>query len=210
MKLYYDVSTVNCRKVLAGAELVGAKYETVLVDFAEGEHQKPAYTAVNPNQKLPALVDGDLTLWESNAILQYLADANGASDAYPTDLQTRADINRWLFWESNSWFPSCYVYMIENVDKTFMGEEPDAAALEAEDPNFHKLAGILEARLQGRDWLCGDRVSIADISIAAPMFLHELQKLPLEAHATLRAWMDRVEALPSWQKTDPKPALGLV
>jgi len=209
MKLYYDPITVNCRKVLAGFDLVGAQYETVKIDYFAGGHKEPAYTAINPNASIPALDDDGFILWESNAMLQYAADKQGDTSAYPRDIKTRADISRWHLWESSQWFPSCYTFLVENLVKPFMGNEPDNAILEAETPNFHHLASILEQRLANQPWLCGDHVTIADIAVAAPMHLHDVQKLPLESHATLRAWMDRVEALPCWQKTDPKPLLGL-
>ena len=74
MKLYYDPVTVNCRKVLAGLDLIGAAFNEEKVDYFGGGHTSPEYTAINPNQSLPTLVDDGFTVWESNAILQYAAD----------------------------------------------------------------------------------------------------------------------------------------
>ena len=86
MHLYYDPRTVNCRKVVAGFKLMDVDFESENVDyFAQGQ-KEPEYLAINPNGALPALTDGDLTLWESNAILQYGADKVGAESAYPKDL----------------------------------------------------------------------------------------------------------------------------
>ncbi|OSZ67348.1 glutathione S-transferase family protein [Hydrogenophaga sp. IBVHS2] len=202
MKIYADPITVNCRKVLAGLDLMGAPYELHLVDYFKGEQKSDAYTAINPNQSIPAMVDGDLVLWESNAILQYAADKNGVSSAYPTDLKTRADINRWLLWESSSWFPSCYVYLVENCVKPLLGGAADPAVLAAQDAQFHKLAGILDARLNGRQWIVTDKPTIADIALASPMHLHGWQRLPLDPHPHLRRWLfESVERLPSWDKT---------
>ena len=209
MKIYYDPITVNCRKVLAGCELVGAQYDSEKMDYFGGDHKNPQYSAINPNESIPALVDGEIILWESNANLQYVADKNDASEAYPNDAATRADINRWHLWEASAWFPSCYTYLVENLVKPLTGSEPDPATLQAQEPNFHKLADIIEAALEKQDWLCGDSVTIADIAVAAPMHLHEHQKLPLEPHAGLRDWITRVEALPCWINTDPRPLLGL-
>ena len=210
MKLYYDPRTVNCRKVVAGFKLMDVDFESANVDyFAQGQ-KEPEYLAINPNGALPALTDGGLVLWESNAILQYGADKAGAESAYPRDLATRADVNRWLLWEASAWFPTCYVYLVENVVKPLLEQEPDPAVLEAEGPNFHHHAAILDARLDGQSWLCGTGgPTIADISLAAPMHLHSYQKLPLDSHPNLRAWMGRMEALPSWESTDVAPLLGL-
>ena len=96
MKIYADPITVNCRKVLAGLKLIGADYELVHVDYFKGQQKEAPYLAINPNASIPAMVEGDFVLWESNAILQYAADKHGNATAYPTDLITRADINRWL------------------------------------------------------------------------------------------------------------------
>jgi glutathione S-transferase len=205
MKLYYDPITVNCRKVVAGLDLVGANYEDVHVGYFAGEHKNADFLAVNPNGELPALVDGDLSLWESNAILCYGADSIGGSSAYPSDPKTRADIHRWHLWESSKWFGSCYVYLVENVVKPMLDQTPDQAAIDAEAPNFHALAKILDDRLNGRQWLSADQPTLADIAVAAPMHLHAFQKLPLENYPNLTAWMSRVEALPCWEKSNPAP-----
>ncbi|HEY4041591.1 MAG TPA: glutathione S-transferase family protein [Rhodopila sp.] len=202
MKLHADPITVNCRKVIAGLDLIGAEYELVHVDYFKAEQRSPAYVALNPNASLPTLVDGDFVLWESNAILQYAADKVGAATCYPTDLRVRSDINRWLLWEAAHWFPSCYVYMVENCVKPLLQAEPDLAALEAQDATFHKLAAILDARLATSRWIAGPNPTIADIALAAPSHLHPYQKLPLDPHPNLRRWMiEGVEKLPCWERS---------
>ena len=210
MHIYADPITVNCRKVLAGLDFLQAPFERVHVDYFKGEQKEPAYTAINPNASVPAMKDGDLVLWESNAILQYAADKLGRDSAYPRDLRTRADINRWLLWESSSWFPSCYVFLVENCVKPLLGAQPDPAVLDAQAAQFHKLAGILDARLAGQPWVAGDQPTIADIALAAPMHMHAEQQLPLADHPNLKRWMtERVEALPCWHKTYVGPGFTL-
>jgi glutathione S-transferase len=202
MEVYADPITVNCRKVIAGLKLLGANYRLVKVDYFTGEQKSEAFKAINPNAALPAMKDGDLVLWESNAILQYAADKLGKSEFYPTALAERADVNRWLLWEASAWFPSCYVYLVENCVKPVLGGAPDPSVLAAQSDNFHKLAGILDERLGKSPWLCGNGPTIADIAVAAPMHLHGWSKLPLEQHRNLGRWMtERVEKLPAWQAT---------
>jgi glutathione S-transferase len=203
MKIYADPITVNCRKVLAGLQLMNAPHELVHVDYFKGEQKSEAYTAINPNQSIPAMVDGDLVLWESNAILQYAADKIGAQAQYPTNLAVRADINRWMLWEAASWFPSCYVYLVENCVKPLLGGAADPAVLAAQDAQFHKLAGILNERLSHHEWVAGTpQPTIADIALAAPIHLHGWQKLPLQPQAHVRRWMfSCIDALPSWDNT---------
>ena len=202
IQIYADPITVNCRKVLAGFQLIGAPYELVHVDYFKGEHKGEAYLRLNPNGSVPAMADGDYTLWESNAMLQYAADLVGNDSAYPRDLKVRADINRWLQWEGSHWFPSCYVYLVENCVKPLLGGQADPAVLSAQAETFHKLAGILDRRLADRRWVVTDQPTIADIALAAPMHLHGWQKLPLGDHPHLRRWLlEDVEALPCWQAT---------
>ena len=200
--IHADPITVNCRKVLAGFDLIGAPYQLVHVDYFKGEQKAEPYLSLNPNASIPAMKDGDFELWESNSMLQYAADKVGNEAVYPRDLETRADINRWMFWESASWFPACYVFLVENCVKPLLGGQADAAVLDAQAATFHKLAGILDARLSKSRWVAGTQgPTIADIALAAPMHLHRWQKLPLADHPNLKRWMTDVEALPCWQKT---------
>ncbi|HJQ58269.1 MAG TPA: glutathione S-transferase family protein [Vineibacter sp.] len=212
LKVYLDPCTVNCRKVLAGLDLMGAPFEVVHVDYFTQGQKAPAFLAINPNGALPAATDGELALPESNAILQYAADVNRAHQYYPQDLKRRADINHWLLWEAATWFPSNYVYLVEYVVKPLLKAEPDAAVVAKEAPNWHRLAGILDARLAKSKWLSGDDVTIADIAVAAPMHIYKAQRLPLADHPNLKRWMtEGVEQLPSWKKTQGAvdKALGL-
>ncbi len=202
IQIHADPITVNCRKVLAGMGLIGAPFELVHVDYFKGEQKAEPYISLNPNASVPALTDGDLVLWESNAILQYAADKVGNDAVYPRDLRIRADINRWLLWEASTWFPSCYVFLVENCVKPLLGGQPDPAVLEAQLAQFHKLASILDQRLAGQPWIAGNGPTIADIALAAPMHLHGWQKLPLTDHPNLLRWLTQgVEQLPCWQKT---------
>ena len=200
LEVYLDPCTVNSRKVLAGLLLVDADYKFNFIDYFAGEQKSDAYRKINPMATVPSAIDGELTLTESNAILQYAADLKGSS-AYPKDLKKRADINRWLLWEASVWFQSCYTYLVEYVVKPLLKAEPDQAVIDAEAPKWLKLAGILDERLSKHKWLTGDEVSIADIAVAAPMHLHAAQRLPLEKTPNLRRWIADVDQLPCWQKT---------
>lgn len=205
MTLFYDPVTVNCRKVVAGLALIGAEYDEELLDYFGGDHKGDKYKKINPNAELPALVDGDLVLWESNAILVYAAEKLGNKSVYPEDPKVRGDIQRWLLWESSKWFAACYAYLVENVVKPILDDKPDQELLANHAPTFHALAQIFEDRLGGRGWLCADQATIADIAMAAPMHLHGAQKLPLENYPKIRAWMAQVEGLDCWKASDPIP-----
>lgn len=202
IQVYCDPCTVNSRKVLAGLEQIGADYNQNYINYFTGEHKSEKFMKINPCATVPAATDDDLVLTESNAILQYAADKTGNESMYPKDLKKRADINRWLLWEASSWFPICYVYLVENVVKPLLKGSPDQKALDAESEKFHRGAGMLEERLSKSSWLAGDHVTIADIAVAAPMHLAEASKLPLDKYPNVQRWLTKnVEQLDSWKKT---------
>ena len=201
LQVYLDPCTVNSRKVLAGLKLLGVEYDFHHINFFTGEHKSDEYKKINPMATVPAATDGDLILTESNAILQYAADLDGTSSAYPKDLKKRADINRWLLWEASVWFQSCYVYLVEFVVKPLMKADPDQSIIDAQAPKWQHLASILDDRLSRFKWLTGEDISIADIAVAAPMHLHATSRLPLEKFPNLQRWIKEIEDLPCWQQT---------
>jgi glutathione S-transferase len=202
IEIFADPITVNCRKVLAGLKLMDVDFKLNFVDYFKGEQKGDAYLKINPNASLPSMRDGEFVLWESNSILQYAADTNGKSQFYPTDLKHRADVNRWLNWEGSHWFPSCYVFLVENCVKPLLGGAADPAILAAQLDNWHKLAGILDDRLSKHEWLTGKSVTIADVAVASAMHLRGWQQLPIEKHKNLTRWMTQnVEKLPAWEAT---------
>ncbi|SMQ56208.1 unnamed protein product [Zymoseptoria tritici ST99CH_3D7] len=205
LQVYLDPCTINCRKVLAGLDMMDVKYEEHFVSFFKGEQKGEDYVKnINPHATVPAAVDGDLKLTESNSILMYAADVAG-SDAYPKDLKLRADANRWLLWEASVWFGTNYTYLVENVVKELMGGQPDQSVLSAEEPKWNKAASILDARLgeTGKWIIPGPNPTIVDIAVASPMHLHGAAKVPLDQHRNLKRWIaDR--SPPKQGQRDPK------
>lgn len=204
MKLYFHPASPFARKALIAARLLGLELETEFVDLFAGKGQAPEFLKLNPHGKVPTLVDGDFSLWESNAIIQYLAAKQGGTPLYPDDVKVRADIARWMFWESSSWSQACMVYVYENVLKPMLGKgEPDPAELAKGDEKFHRYAKVLDGHLTDRDWLVGDGITLADISVAVSLMYAVPGKYPLEDYAHIQRWFAQVEALPAWVDTAP-------
>ena len=202
LQIYLDPCTINCRKVLAGLDLLETPFKLHFIDYFAGGQKDPEFTKINPFATVPAATDDDLTLTESNAILQYAGDLGGKDEAaYPRDLKKRANINRWLLWETSSWFPSCYTYIVEFVVKPLMKAEPDQAVIDAEAPRWNQLATVLDNQLSKTKYICGPEVTLADIAIASPMHLPEAMKLPLDKYPHLKRWYGDIQKLPCWQKT---------
>ena len=113
LTIWGRINSINVMKVLWACAEMDIAYQRIDAGMQHGVVGSDEYGEMNPNRRVPTIRDGDFVLWESNAILQYAADKVGNDKVYPRDLRARADINRWMFWESASWFPSCYVYLVE-------------------------------------------------------------------------------------------------
>src|SRR5689334_875510 len=100
MKLHVFPPSPRAAKVLALAHHLGVDFEMAIVDLLSGGSQTPEFKKLNPNGKMPVLEDGDFVLWESNAILQYLASKRPDSGMFPTDPRRQADVARWQFWDA--------------------------------------------------------------------------------------------------------------
>jgi glutathione S-transferase len=205
MKLYGFSASPNTWKVRALAAYLKTPLEFEFVDLMKGEQQNPAYLALNPTGRTPVLVDGDFKLWESNAILQYVASKT-ATPLYPSDARGRADVTRWLCWDLAHWgAQACQPLIFENLVKKFVNMgPPDAAAVAKATEAFHKEAKMLDAHLAKQKYLVGDTLTIADFAVAGPLFHAEGGQIPLGAHANVRGWFQRVSALPCWGETAPQ------
>src|SRR4030095_1835066 len=117
VKLHVFPPSPRAFKVLAAANYLGIPYEQSSVECRTGAHRTPEYARLNPNMKMPTLEDGDFVLWESNAILQYLASKKPESGLLPKDERARIDVTRWQFWDLAHWDPACAVFVFEYVAK---------------------------------------------------------------------------------------------
>jgi len=210
MKLYYSPLSAPSRKVRIVASLLGITLDAEELDVTAGAGRTAEFRRLNPNGKVPTLIDQDFVLWESNAIVLYLAGKVPGSTLYPDDLRARADIARWQFWHANHLGPALSAFIFENMFKRFFNlGDPDPAALAKAQPDFDSYASVLEAHLDGRTWLLGDTLTIADITNAASLMYAEAASVPLAPYPHIRRWFDQLQALPAWAETAPPPGLGL-
>jgi glutathione S-transferase len=106
MRLYFHPLSSNSRRVTMTAQQLGLELDLIIVDLLKGEHKDPEFLRFNPNGRVPLLEDDGFYLWESHAIMQYLADRSPDQTLYPHDARARADINRWLFWSAYHFTPA--------------------------------------------------------------------------------------------------------
>jgi len=202
LRLHVFPPSPRAFKVLVVAHHLGIDYEFVLCDLTKGDQKSAAYAAINPNQRMPSLEDGDFTLWESNAIVQYLAAKKPEGGLLPADERGRADVARWQFWESTTWDPACAILVFERAVKRFFGGgAPDPVEVEKGLQRFHRAAKMLDAHLRGRTYVCCDRLTLADFALAADLTMAEPAQLPLEGYGEIGRWAGRLAELPAWQRT---------
>ena len=207
MKLYGFPPSPNTWKVRAVANYVGVPLDFEFVDLTKGQSHTPQYLAVNPSGRTPTLVDGDFVLSESTAIMQYIASQR-PNPLWPDDARLRAEIMRWQSWQLSHWSKEgCEPLLFQRVVKQILKlGPPDEAVVARGLEAFHKEAKVLDAHLARQPWLVGNAMTLADFSVAPPLFYADRGGFPLGDYPNVRAWFGRVSALPCWKETAPQPA----
>jgi glutathione S-transferase len=201
MKLYVFPPSPRAMKVVALAEHLQLEHETQLVDLTKGDQTKPEFVALNPNGRMPVLEDDGLVLWESNAILQYLASKKPAAGLWPSDPRRQADVGRWMFWEASHWAPACGTLAFERVVKKLLGQgDADQAVVDKGEQEFRRVGGILNGALKGRKWLAGNDLTLADFSVGPWMALAQIAQFPVAGLTEIARWFDAFAALPGMKK----------
>jgi len=193
--------TPNGWKVSIALEEMGLAYEVKPVNIGAGEQFAPAFQAISPNGRMPAIVDPDgpdgrpLSLFESGAILQYLGNKSGRF--YPTDVRGRAEVDQWLFWQVGGLGPMAgQTHHFRQYASALTRDQRHLAYGVARYTNeTHRLYGVLDRRLADREFVAGD-YSIADMAIW-PWILPEAQGQSLAAFPNLAAWLERVGDRPA-------------
>lgn len=204
MKLYHFPISPNSRRVVAVLHHLGLDCELKALDLIKGEQMQEDFLQLNPNHMIPTLVDGDFVLWESNAIMQYLCSKVADTGLWPADPKVRADIARWQFWQAAHFGKACGIFVFENLLKNALKiGEPDANELVKGAEQFHRFAKILEEHLKGRDWLVGDEVTLADLSVGSFLALAEMASYPIENYSEIKRWYGNIGQLPCWQSSEP-------
>lgn len=197
MKLYQFPLSPNSQKVVALAHEVEAPLQKQTLDVFKGMTRTPELLAKNPNGKVPVLEDGDFVLWESNAMLGYLADKMGRTELAPGTPRERASVDRWLFWHSAHLGPAVSKVAFERIVKKLGGlGAPDEAMIQKGTAEFAIFAKVLEVSLQQREYLCGS-LTIADFALIPHALLLEDCGLDLTPYPHALAWRERMAARPS-------------
>ena len=197
LKIWGRVNSTNGKKVLWCAGELGIDFERVDAGGPFGVVGEPAYPALNPNGKVPAIEDDGFLLWESNAIVRYLAAKHDTGGLYPADLKVRADAERWMDWGTASFagpFGQVFLPLVR-----FAPEKRDPAAISAAAAECGKLLAIVDQALADRPFLAGDRLTVGDIPLGCAAYGYF--NLPIERPSlpNVEAWYQRLTERPAYR-----------
>ncbi len=203
----YSLTTPNGVKVSIMLEETGLPYEAHRVDISNEESHTPEFLSLNPNGKIPAIIDPDgpggkpLALFESGAILMYLADKTGKF--MPADVSCRWETIQWVFFQMASIGP---MFGQVGFFNKYAGKEyPDKRPLERYVNESKRLLGVLDTRLDGREWIMGGDYTIADITTLGwvrnlIMFYDARELVDYDRFVHVGAWLERGLARPAVQR----------
>ena len=203
MKIYW-IKAQAPQRVLALVKHLGIQAELVQLNPTTGDLKVPGYARLNPNMKTPTLVDGDLVLWESSAIMAYLCIKSG-SDMWPAGKPAeQVEVLRWLSWSDCHWSPAVGPFYFEHVVKATFGiGPPDREALKSKAADLLKYASVLDGHLAGQTFAACGRLTIADFQLASMASYWRESEMPLHAFPNLVRWIDGLQTIPAW--ADPWP-----
>ncbi len=191
----YTFTTPNGRKVSIMLEEVGLPYNVHSIDIRKGEQFTTEYIAINPNSKIPAIVDHDtgIKVFESGAILMYLAEKTGKF--LPTDLKSRYEVIEWLMFQMGGVGP---MFGQLNHFKKFAPERI-GYAIDRYEQETLRIYGVLNKQLADKEYICGD-YSIADMATYPWVAIYDFQGLTLDEHPNLKRWVETMQQRPAVEK----------
>lgn len=199
---FYYWPTPNGWKVSILLEELGLPYEMKVVNISKGDQFKPEFLAISPNNRMPAIVDHDVegdpvSIFESGAIMWYLAEKTGRF--LPADALGRKEVMEWLFWQTGNQGPMggqhshFFNYAPEEVRK-------QGYAFERYERETYRCLGVLERRLEGREWIVGDDYSIADMICWPWVLIVNAMKLDMGDYPRVAEWRQRIKVRPAVQR----------
>ena len=202
MKLYIFPPSSRALGIVALNNHLALDCEIRPIDLGRGDQLNREYVALNPNKKIPTLEDDGFVLWESNAILFYMAAKCPDRGLWPPDLKGQADVLRWLAWQSAHWdAESVGMVAYEKSSKAVLGTvPPDPAFIARGEQNFGRFAAVLNDTLKGRTWLIGERLTIGDFSIGALVPTAQRLQLPVGEFPEIVRWYKGLATLPGWKQ----------
>jgi glutathione S-transferase len=191
LTIYGRTNSVNVQKVLWCLAELALPYTRIDAGLEHGKNTEAWYLALNPNGKVPLLVDGAFSLWESNTIVRYLASKHGMGTLCPASLETRALAERWMDWQLST-LVSPVSIVFQNLIRRPAAER-DAAAIERNTREANRAMTVLDEHLQRQPYVAGDAFTMGDIPVGATAHRWlEVPGIERPALAAVRAWRARL------------------
>ncbi|MBI3503946.1 MAG: glutathione S-transferase family protein [Proteobacteria bacterium] len=196
--VYGRPTSSNVQKVLWLCEELGLPYSSANVVPPGKAKESADYVRLNPNGLIPTIDEDGFVLWESNAIVRYLAAKHANGSIFPSDLRVRADSDRWMDWQTTVLAPLASV-LLNQIVRT-PAEKRDNALIETTFKAIREKAGVLDAALAGRNYLAGNSFTMADIATGQWMWRYATLTPDRPKHANLEAWYARLQERPAFRK----------
>ena len=201
MKLYGHPYSNAARRVHILCEELGIHYIYETIDLQNGKQYTPEFLKLNPNSKVPAIDDDGFVLWESQAIMRYLADKHQAHTWYPTDPKARAYVEGWLDWNQTRLGPEAAKIMFNTH---FAGDKRNDQTIEDSKELLAKIFPVMDGVLAKRKYLCGDQPMLPDLAAATNLAYLEMCQYDLSPYPAVIKWYGVMKDRPSFAKTAPK------
>ncbi|WP_127754041.1 glutathione S-transferase family protein [Devosia sp. 1566] len=202
IKIYGDPGSGSLRRVTTAAKIMGIEIERVKVDLFKGESQTDEFKSrFNPHGLTPVLEDGDFILYEAAAINLYLANKVNSPLVGATERE-RFEVLQWMFWSGEQWRIFATTLFDERVGKTVMGAPKNEPVITFAEGKMRAAAKVLDQHLEGRKFMVGQALTLADFDIAGPFSQIDRSKPPLRDYPNLMAWHDNLlQSVPEWAET---------
>lgn len=200
MKLWGRLSSLNVQKVVWALAELGIDYERVEAGGPYGVVDTPAFLAINPNGLVPVIEDAEFVLWESNAIVRYLADRHGDGTLLPREPQARALAERWMDWQATALWPAMHPLFHGLVRGASVGRDP--AALEAARMLTEKRLAVLDAQLGRTAFVGGEVFTTGDIAVGATVARWAKMPVARNERSNVTRWLAGIQRRPSFAAVD--------
>lgn len=195
IKLYDHPLSGNSYKSRLALNTLGVEYERINVDVFKGEQNDPKFAALNPNKKIPVLVDEDFIMWESNALLFYIGKKYSPNEIYPEDARTHGLVAQWLLFGKTSIDPN--LAMARYLTRFGSGEDHELQQLAKCRAHGMQALKILDDHLQSNEFLAGG-YTIADIGCYPYIHLAPEGEVDIEAYSNVTSWIERIKSQPGY------------
>ena len=196
LTFYYSPMS-SATRVHWALEELGVPYEKVKVDLAAGDQRKPEYLALNPNGKIPLLVEDGVPIFESLAILVYLGERFGVEKGlYPALGPQRAEALKWMAWAAVT-LSEAVGRIIRNASDRFPAEQRNEKAAEQAKKDLLEMWGVIDHALAGKEYLVGDRFTLADLAVAGFVMISGRFGVDLGSLKNVQAWSARAMSRPA-------------